>query len=168
MANNDITELLFHLSSNDYKIKIKAVDDLGKTSSIEAYEALKLLLKKNDVVLRPHIKSALGEIENSLKKNNLAILDKIGASSAGEKKSETVNYEAFSRYIGDDEPKNRIAAISAFSKIGRDERIEQMLIDRLSEESHPFVIASILINLGRTGSEKCSDIIASFLTHSDA
>ncbi|HOD39820.1 MAG TPA: HEAT repeat domain-containing protein [Candidatus Wallbacteria bacterium] len=168
MANNDITELLFHLSSNDYKIKIKAVDDLGKSSSIEAYEALKLLLKKNDVVLRPHIKNAIGEIESSLKKNNLDILDKIGATPAGEKKSENINYEAFNRFINDEEPKNRIAAISACSKLGRDERLEQMLIDRLSEENHPFVIASILINLGRAGSEKCADIIASFLTHPDA
>lgn len=168
MANRDITELLFHLSSNDYKIKIKAVGELGSISSIEAYEALKLMLKKNDAVLRPHIKTALGEIEAALKKNDIEIIDKISEAGHGEKKSGGLNYDVFLKYINDEEPKNRISVLAACSKIGRDPRIAEILTDRLSSESHPFVVASILINLGRVGGEDCIDIIASFLTHQDA
>ncbi len=168
MAIDDITELLFHLSSNDYKVSISAVNELGKVSSIEAYEALKLLLKKNDAILRPHIKSALAEIEESLKKNNIEILDKVSGAAQFEKRSPGLNYEVFINYVNDGEVKNRISVIAACSKIGRDPRLEQILIDRLSIEEHPFVKASILINLGRVGSRDCVDIIASFLSDSDA
>lgn len=168
MANRDITELLFHLSSNDYKIKIKAVGELGEMSSIEAYEALKLMLKKNDSVLRPHIKTALGKIEAALKKNDVEIIDKISEAGQGEKKSGGLNYDVFLKYINDEEPKNRISVLAACSKIGRDPRIAEILTDRLASESHPFVVASILINLGRVGGEDCIDILASFLMHQDA
>jgi HEAT repeat protein/Flp pilus assembly protein TadD len=168
MANRDITELLFHLSSNDYKIKIKAVGELGTMSSIEAYEALKLMLKKNDAVLRPHIKTALGEIEAALKKNDVEIIDKISEAGQGEKKSGGLNYDVFLKYINDEEPKNRISVLAACPKIGRDPRIAEILTDRLASENHSFVVASILINLGRVGGEDCIDIIASFLTHQDA
>lgn len=168
MANRDITDLLFHLSSNDYKIKIKAIDELGRASSIEAYEALKLMLKRNNAILRPHLKAALAEIENSLKKNDSEIIDKINAAPAGEKKSGGLNYDVFARYLNDEEPKNRISVLSACAKIGRDPRLTDLLTERLAGESHPFVVASLLINLGRVGGEECVDIIASFLTHQDA
>ena len=168
MAIDDITELLFHLSSNDYKIRISAVNELGKVSSIEAYEALKLLVKKNDAILRPHIKSALSEIEESLKKNNVEILDKISGAVQFEKKNSDLNYEVFINYVNDEEVKNRISVLAACSKIGRDSRLEQILIDRLSIEDHPFVKASLLINLGRVGNQDCVDIIASFLSDHDA
>ncbi len=168
MTSHDITELLFHLSSNDYKIRISAVNELGKVSSIEAYEALKLLVKKNDAILRPHIKSALAEIEESLKKNNVEILDKVSGAAQFEKKSPGLNYEVFINYVNDEEVKNRISVLAACSKIGRDSRLEQILTDRLSSEEHPFVKASLLINLGRVGSPDCVDIIASFLSDPDA
>jgi HEAT repeat protein/tetratricopeptide (TPR) repeat protein len=168
MASHDITELLFHLSSNDYKIKISAVNELGKVSSIEAYEALKLLYKKNDAVLRPHVKSALADIEESLKKNNIEILDKLTGAVQFEKKSPGLNYDIFINYLNDEEVKNRISVLAACSKIGRDSRLEQILTDRLSIEEHPFVKASLLINLGRVGSPDCVDIIASFLSDPDA
>jgi len=168
MATHDITELLFHLSSNDYKIRISAVNELSKVPSIEAYEALKLLYKKNDAALRPHIKSALAEIEKSFKKNNIEILDKIAGGDQFEKKSQGLNYEVFINYLEDEEVKNRISVLSACSKIGRDPRLEQILTDRLAIEEHPFVKASLLINLGRVGSKDSVDIIASFLSDADA
>ncbi len=169
MPDHDITELLFYLSSNDFKTKVDAIQALGEKSSIEAYEALKLLLKKNDAALKPYIKKALNSIENILKQNNLDIYNKISISEPrNEKKIDTLNYDVFIKYINDADIKNRISVISACTRIGRDERIANILIERLAIEEHPFVTASILINLGRTGGEECIDIIASFLSHSDA
>ena len=167
MFEQKITELLFLLSSNDLKVRTKAIRDLGATYSIEAYNALKNLLKKNDAALRPVIKEALLSIEAKIKEKNEKLIDEVSPLDQPDARPSHLNYDVFLKYLNDEEPKNRIAVVSACSRISRDKNIEKMLIDRLDIENNPFVIATILINLGRCGSERSLDIICSFLNNAD-
>ncbi len=166
-SNQDISKILFLLSSNDITVKIGAINELAKSSNIDAYEPLKNLLKQRNAPLKSHIKQALASIENDIKSMNAELYEKLMNREENESKSGAVNYEILEKYLDDEEVKNRMGVVSACGKYGRDEKIETLLIERLSKEEHPFVIATIVINLGRCGSPGTRDIIADFLKHGD-
>ncbi len=166
-SNQDISKLLFLLSSNDINVKIEAINELAKSSNIDAYEPLKNLLKQRNAPLKSHIKQALTSIENDIKSKNADLYEKLVNKEERESKSGALNYEVLEKYLDDDEIKNRIGVVSACGKYGRDKKIETLLIDRLAKEEHPFVIATLVINIGRCGSPETRDVIADFLKHDD-
>ena len=168
-SNQDISKLLFLLSSNDINVKIGAITELAGSANIDAYEPLKNLLKQRNAPLKSHIKQALASIENDIKSKNAGLYEKLINKDELERESRSgaVNYEILEKYLDDEEVKNRIGVVSACGKYGRDEKIETLLVERLSKEEHPFVIATLIINLGRCGSPGTRDVIADFLKHGD-
>lgn len=177
--NKDVSELLFLLSSNDTQVRIGAIHELGKTSSLDAYVSLKQLLGQRVPALKLHIKQALSDIENRIREDNAELYEKFFGDgvAAAEKKTATeesadpggkkIDYDLLAGYIESGDPSARIAAIQACGAFGRDERLEAILAERLGREEHPFVVATLLINLGRCGTAGMRDVIADFLSRPD-
>jgi len=175
----DISELLFLLSSNDTQVRIAAVKELGKTSSLDAYGALKQILMQRVPALKLHIKQALSDIQGRIRESNAELYEKFfvdgedgsntsaGLSDEKERENKKVDYDILAGYLDNEDPASRIAAIQACGTFSRDPKLESLLTDRLGREEHPFAIATILINLGRCGSPGVRDIIADFLSRPD-
>lgn len=69
--------------------------------------------------------------------------------------------------IADEDLKKRILAAKVCPKFGRNAEIEKLLIERLEIEQNNFVIATLLIALGKCSVNSTKNIIADFLTNAD-
>lgn len=181
VSNERLRELLIGLTAADINARVEAINALGFSRRLEAIKPLKGLLKEGGTVLRSYAKQALGRLEADLRARNVDVSAALADAPPPERPADpppgdgsapapparpSIDFDKLKRLLADNDPKTRIGAIQAAAQLAGAAALP-LLRERLAVEYHLFVIASLVIHLGKVGSEEELPLLYPFLLHDD-
>lgn len=171
MDSGSFRQALLGLTSEDINQRIEAVRILGCSRRIEAIKPLRQAFRDGGNILRSYARQALERLQEDLQLERLTLVDDMTESASSGEKTEDdtprrLNMDKLREHLENNDPKIRIGVAQAAAQFKEKELLPD-LVNRLDREYHLFVIASLLLAIGKLGGDDELDVLYPYLKHDD-